>query len=459
MLAIDDQHPVYTVSELTAEARFLLEEQFPLIWVEGEISNLRVPSSGHWYFTLKDDRAQIRCAMFVNRNRFVRQRPGDGDQVMVRGRVSLYEARGDFQLIAEHLEAAGEGALRAAFEALKRKLVGEGLTDTQRKRPLPAYPDHIAIISSVSGAALRDVLAVLKRRWPRLAITLLPVAVQGNAAQGQILAAFETLANWPARLDRPPPDLVLVTRGGGSLEDLWAFNLEPVARAISTCPIPVVTGIGHETDFTIADFVADLRAPTPSAAAELITPNRDEWLENSRQLSRSLAAHVRADLAGGHAKLTRLSHRLIHPGRTLQQRMQRVDDLEQRLASAASRRVERHQSGVHLLLARLTAQHPRETLKTLQSSLQDLHARLRRAVLDTASRGQADLTAVTRTLHAVSPTATLERGYAIITTPPPGAARFGRLVSSVDQVRKGEPLVAHLTDGRLGIDVRSRDED
>jgi exodeoxyribonuclease VII large subunit len=459
MLAIDDQRPVYTVSELTAEARFLLEEQFPLVWVEGEISNLRVPSSGHWYFTLKDDRAQVRCAMFVNRNRSVQKRPSDGDQVMVRGRVSLYEARGDFQLIAEHLEPAGEGALRAAFDALKRKLVSEGLTDAARKRPLPAYPNHIAVISSASGAALRDVLAVFKRRWPPVAITLLPVAVQGNAAQGEILAAFETLAAWPAGFDRPHPELVLVTRGGGSLEDLWAFNLEPVARAIASCPLPVVTGIGHETDFTIADFVADLRAPTPSAAAELTTPSREEWLETSRQLTRSLAAHVRADLAGAQAKLGQLSHRLVHPGRTLQQRMQRIDELEQRLAGAVSRRIERHHGNVQLFEARLTAQHPRERIKALTSKLRDLRTSLDRTVLDATSRRQADLATVTRTLHAVSPTATLERGYAIITTPPSGDARFGRLVASVSDASVGDPLVAHLRDGRLGVDVRRRDED
>ena len=232
MLAREDDRTTYSVSELTASARLLLEERFPMIWVEGELSNLRIPSSGHWYFTLKDDRAQVRCAMFKNRNRFVRFDASDGMQVLVRGRISLYEARGDFQLIADHVEPAGEGALRAAFEALKRSLGAEGLFDPTHKRALPDFPRHVAIISSSTGAALRDIVAVFKRRAPNLQVTLLPSAVQGPAAEAQLLRAFDQLAAWPKQLGHSP-DVILLARGGGSMEDLWSFNLESVARAIA----------------------------------------------------------------------------------------------------------------------------------------------------------------------------------------------------------------------------------
>ena len=261
MLASHPDRPVYSVSELAHEARILIEEQFDLVWVEGEISNFRRPASGHWYFTLKDRSAQLRCAMFAGRNRQVRFAPEDGLQILIRGRVSLYEPRGDFQVIVEHAEPAGEGALRQAFEALKAKLADEGLFADERKRPLPAVPRHLAIVSSASGAALQDVLHVIERRFPALTVTLLPVSVQGNEAEGQIRRAL-------SRVDQVGADVVLITRGGGSLEDLWAFNLESVARAVAACPIPTVVAVGHQTDFVIAEFVADLRAPTPTAAAK-----------------------------------------------------------------------------------------------------------------------------------------------------------------------------------------------
>ena len=295
MLQRDDDKLVFTVSELAGAVRFTLEERFPMVWVEGELSNLRAPGSGHWYFTLKDDRAQLRCAMFANRNRFVRFKPRDGMKVILRGRVSLYEARGDFQLLADHLELSGEGALRAAFDALKRTLSDEGLFAETRKRPLPDFPTHLAVISSRSGAALRDVVSVLRRRCPALRVTLLPVSVQGKDAEVQILEALDRVADWPAEFGAEP-DVVLLTRGGGSLEDLWAFNLESVARAVAASPIPIVSAIGHETDFTICDFVADVRAPTPSAGAELIAPNMRDWLRRAARLTLvaalTLAAHA-----------------------------------------------------------------------------------------------------------------------------------------------------------------------
>ena len=243
---------VLSVTALNRQARLLLEGRFKPVWVRGEISNYRRPGSGHWYFTLKDDNAQVRCAMFVNRNRFSKLQPADGAEVIVRGRVSLYEGRGDYQIIVEQMERAGEGALRAAFEALKERLAAEGLFAAERKKPLPRFPAHLAIISSASGAALRDVLSIVQRRFPCLAVTLLPVAVQGPEAEGQILQALK-------RVPALEPDLVMLTRGGGSLEDLSVFNSEPLARAIANCPVATVAAIGHETDFTIAELVADLR--------------------------------------------------------------------------------------------------------------------------------------------------------------------------------------------------------
>ena len=265
---------IFTVSDLNREARELLEGHFPLVWVEGEISNLARPSSGHIYFSLKDEAAQVRCAMFKMRNRLLNFQPENGQQVLARARISLYEARGDFQLIIEHMEETGDGALRRQFELLKHKLFEEGLFDESHKRELPSLPTRLGVITSPSGAAIRDILSVLKRRFPGIPILIYPVPVQGNEAPPAIIDAIKTAGI------RKDCDLLILARGGGSLEDLWAFNDESVARAIYHCPIPVVTGIGHEIDFTIADFVADFRAPTPSAAAEYISPDQNEWLEN-----------------------------------------------------------------------------------------------------------------------------------------------------------------------------------
>ena len=354
MLQRDDDKLVFTVSELAGSVRFTLEERFPMVWVEGELSNLRAPGSGHWYFTLKDDRAQLRCAMFANRNRFVRFKPRDGMKVILRGRVSLYEARGDFQLLADHLELSGEGALRAAFDALKRTLSDEGLFAETRKRPLPDFPTHLAVISSRSGAALRDVVSVLRRRCPALRVTLLPVSVQGKDAEAQILDALDRVADWPAEFGAEP-DVVLLTRGGGSLEDLWAFNLESVARAVAASPIPIVSAIGHETDITICDFVADVRAPTPSAGAELIAPNMRDWLRRAARLTLSLHSHWRHTLSMRRQGLYQVARRLTHPGRALQQRMQRLDDVgtttDRGNAGAHRPRAQRHYAVANPLAA------------------------------------------------------------------------------------------------------------
>ncbi|MGB7397419.1 MAG: exodeoxyribonuclease VII large subunit, partial [Candidatus Macondimonas sp.] len=293
---------VYSVSRLNREARILLEGGLPLLWVMGEISNFSQPSSGHWYFTLKDAQAQVRCAMFRNRNQGLGLRPQNGMQVQVRVRVSLYEPRGEFQLIAEQMQPAGEGALRLAFEALKARLAAEGLFDASLKRPLPAYPHTIGVITSPTGAALRDILHVLNRRYPLARVVFYPVPVQGVDAAPQIVQALRLAG------ERAECDVLILARGGGSLEDLWAFNEEIVARAVRACPLPVVSGVGHEIDFTIADFVADLRAPTPSAAAESVVPDGSDLLRRFDQYQQRLSTLARHRVERAGTRLNQLEH-------------------------------------------------------------------------------------------------------------------------------------------------------
>jgi len=443
---------IYTVSGLAGAARFTLEERFPLVWVEGEISNLRAPGSGHWYFTLKDDKAQLRCAMFANRNRTLRFKARDGMQVVLRGRVSLYEPRGDFQLLADRLEPAGEGALRVAFEALKQKLAAEGLFAAERKRALPLFPTHVAVVSSRTGAALRDVIAVLRRRCPTLRVTLVDVLVQGKDAESQLLGALARLGAWPAGLG-PAPDIILLARGGGSLEDLASFNLESVARAIASCPIPVVSAIGHETDVTIADFVADLRAPTPSAGAELIAPDMFDWQRRAARLLRSVDAHWRHTAMHRRQALQLLARRLIHPGRTLQQHMQRLDDLERQLSASIAARLARARAAVALLRAQFQQFHPRREISHARELLARLDQSLLRALQTQLDRTASGVVSLSRALHAVSPLATLGRGYAIVTTPAPARARWGTPITSIAHTSVGATVVAHLDDGVLQCSV------
>jgi exodeoxyribonuclease VII large subunit len=460
MHARDIERRIYSVSELAGAARFTLEEHFALVWVEGEVSNLRMPGSGHWYFTLKDANAQLRCAMFANRNRTLRFRPRDGMQVVLRGRASLYEPRGDFQLLADHLEPSGEGALRIAFDALKQQLSAEGLFALDRKRALPRYPKHLVVISSRHGAALRDVIAVLRRRCPLLHVTLLDVAVQGNDAISQLLAAFERVAHWPHDDRRPRPDVVLLTRGGGSLEDLWSFNLDSVARAIAACPLPVVSAIGHETDFTISDFVADLRAPTPSAGAELIAPDMLDWQRRAAALTRALGAHWRQGVRQRRAQLALVRQRLTHPGRVLQRQMQQLDEFERRLIGLARQRLARARHALAIQHAELRACHPGRAIGLFGRRLAEHDRALQRSALHRLERAGHAIAALGRALHAVSPLATLGRGYAIVTAPTPAGSRWGSPITSVAQTRPGAAVDAHLDDGRLLCiieDIQPRD--
>ena len=279
-----EQRDIYTPGRLNREARMLIERGFPALWLEGEISNYSRPSSGHWYFSLKDEQAQLRCAMFRQRNLLTKLVPKDGVHVLVRGRLSLYEPRGEYQFIVDHIEVAGEGALRQKFEVLKAKLAAEGLFDLARKRTLPKCPTRIGVVTSPTGAAVRDVLNVLRRRYPSIPVLIYPVPVQGNEAAPRIAEMLGLVSR------RAECDVLILARGGGSLEDLWPFNEEVVARAIAACKVPIVSGVGHEVDFTIADFVADLRAPTPSAAAELVVPDCSERIRVLEQQARRMRA-------------------------------------------------------------------------------------------------------------------------------------------------------------------------
>ena len=434
---------IYSVGRLNREARLLIDHGLPLLWVEGEISNLSRPASGHWYFSLKDRDAQVRCAMFRGRNALLRFAPRDGQLVLVRAKAGLYEARGEFQLVVEHMEDAGAGALQREFERLRAKLEAEGLFDPRLKRPLPRAPATIGVVTSPTGAALQDILHILRRRFPAARVIVYPAAVQGKEAVPQLLAAVARAG------ERAECDVLIVARGGGSIEDLWAFNDESLARALRAAPMPVVTGIGHETDFTIADFVADLRAPTPSGAAELVVPDGAAWRAQFARLEWRLSQAASRRLRAEGEHLVRLQRRLAlaHPGQRLQQGAQRLDELEQRLAGALRLRLADSGLALQRLVARLDRNSPALTLQRLTARRALLEARLRSVLqrrLDTL--GQR-LAGASRTLHAVSPLATLDRGYALVTR------EDGRLLHDAADAPPGTRIEARLGRGRLRATV------
>ncbi|MWK56759.1 exodeoxyribonuclease VII large subunit [Pseudomonas otitidis] len=431
---------VLTVSQLNQRARHLLEDVFPQVWVEGEISNLARPASGHLYFTLKDSQAQVRCALFRQNALKVRQALRDGLAVKVRGKVSLFEGRGDYQMIADAVEPAGDGALRLAFEALKEKLAGEGLFATERKRPLPAHPQRVGIVTSPTGAVIRDIISVFRRRAPQVSLTLVPTAVQGREATAQIVRAL-------ALADAQGFDALILARGGGSLEDLWCFNEEAVARAVAACKTPIVSAVGHETDVSISDFVADVRAPTPSAAAELLAPDSSGLRQRLEGLERRLLLRMRQLIAHQHLRLDGLTRRLRHPGERLRQQAQRLDDLEMRLQRALDRQVSQRRERLARLETRLAAQHPGRALGLLRQRLDALAARLPRAMRETLSTRRLELQSQVQTLHAFSPLATLGRGYSILLD------ERGQAIRSASQTQPGQRLKARLGEGELEVRV------
>lgn len=391
---------VLSVSSLNRLARGLLEDCFPSVSVEGEISNLALPGSGHWYLTLKDDGAQIRCAMFRNRNGTVRFRPANGMQVVVRGKLSIYEGRGDYQLILDSMQDAGAGALQRAFDELKQQLTREGLFDAGLKQPLPAHVRHVAVVTSPTGAVIRDIISVFQRRFPAMQVTVFPVPVQGQESAPAIIQALQ---NAERRRTELGIDVVLLARGGGSLEDLQSFNDESVARAIHACALPVVSAVGHETDITIADFVADLRAPTPSAAAELLSPDQ---------------AQLRTTLHYQQSKLMRLMQTLIN------QRSQQLDWLRKRL------------------------QHPGRRLQEQSQALLQIDTRLQRAMLRFLEQRRSSLQMLARNLENISPLQTLQRGYSITRTPD------GKVINTSSQVKAGDDIISSLATGQIVSTVK-----
>ena len=433
---------VYSVSRLNLEVRSLIESSFPPIWVEGEISNLARPRSGHIYFSLKDDTCQVRCAMFRMQNRQLEFDPENGTQVLAQVRVSLYPERGEFQLVVQYMEEAGAGALRRAFEALKQRLAAEGLFDEEKKRPLPAVPACIGVITSPTGAALRDILHVIERRFPGVAVIVYPVPVQGSQAAPEITRMLEVAG------DRNECDVLILARGGGSIEDLWAFNDESLARALRACPIPVVTGVGHEIDFTIADFAADRRAPTPSAAAELVTPDVRHLISRLGSSRRRLAGLLRARIEDQRQHLDWLSKRLQLPRRRLQDRAQRIDELQLRLGRWARALAVARRGEIQAITARLEARHPAVLLDLHLRRHAELRRRLVGGTLRRLDDARARLSENARALKVISPLGTLERGYAIVTRSEDGA-----LVRAASSVAAGESVDARLAEGALRLTV------
>ncbi len=442
---------VYTVSELTAGIKGALEGAFPAVWVEGEISNLRVPSSGHAYFTLKDEGAQLSAVLFRSRGRRVRFEPEDGMHVLAFGGLDVYAARGQYQLVVELMEPQGLGALQLAFEQLKRKLEAEGLFDEGRKRKLPVFPRVIGIVTSPTGAALRDMLNIIGRRFGDLHILIAPVRVQGDGAPAEIVQALSNLQE-TAELD-----VIVVGRGGGSIEDLWAFNDETVARAIVACRVPVISAVGHETDFTIADFVADLRAPTPSGAAELVVREKLAVIERLVDLYARLKQAVVADVAAQRERLEFLARRrvLTDPARSLRDLYRRLDELQGRLRLGlrAGQRQVRHR--LALLTQALSAKNPASRIAADTALLGQLRGRLVSAAAHGVKASRARFATSVGRLESLSPLAVLSRGYSVTRLP------SGALVRSAAQARSGDLLEILLHQGALGArvtEVRERDE-
>ena len=482
---------VYAVSRLVREARATLEGGFPLLWVEGEISNLAMPASGHIYFTLKDEAAQVRCAMFKGRNRQLRFIPENGMQVLLRVRVTLYEGRGEFQLVVEHMEEAGSGALQRAYEALKHRLGEAGLFDDAHKKALPKIPTTIGVVSSSDGAAVHDILTVLARRFPDVNVIIYPVAVQGVDSANQIADAIATAEQ------RQECDVLIIGRGGGSLEDLWSFNEEKVAQAIFACELPIISAVGHEVDFTIADFVADMRAATPSAAAELAVPDAQQWLHKLQGQTRRLTLLMTHYLQNEQRHLMHLARRLPQPKTALMQQMQRLDRLEKQLHQAFQQQYKQcqqrldywsvrlkhpqaaieaqHYKLTHLrsrlrhvmvtrrdeqthryqgLVKRLQLQSPLPMLSQQQQRFQQLQARLHLLMKQALATKQAHFKQQIRTLSAVSPLNTLERGYSITTD-----GKTGHVISESSSVVVGQEVNVTLQHGELICRVQETKDD
>ena len=441
---------VLSVHQLNRQVRQLLESSFGLVQVEGEISNFVSAGSGHWYFSLKDDRAQVRCAMFRNRNQQMGKPPENGQLTRVRARISLYEGRGEFQLIVQHLEAAGAGALSVAFEKLKRKLADEGLFDDTHKQALPEFPRHVGVISSADGAAVHDIISVFRRRFPAIRLSVFPVAVQGEESAPAICRALQ----WANRLHaegKVALDALVLARGGGSMEDLWPFNRETVARAIFESALPVVSAVGHATDFTIADFAADLRAPTPSAAAELLSPDSRELEQQFRALENAmLRGQLRRLEAAGHS-LSAAARGLRHPGDRLREQAQRLDGLEIRLGNSTVHGLGQLGNALQLRQANLVRLSPLRQIAEVREALNGRQRRGNNAMAQVLRDSRKRLEKAVALLESLGPRSILDRGYAIVTN------QQGQLIRAADAVQTGETIHTRLGRGSLRSTVVERE--
>jgi len=436
---MNTERSVYSVSELNNAVARLLEQEFAWVWVEGEISNLATPASGHIYFTLKDAGAQVRCAMFRGRNRDLKFKPENGSQVVVRGKVSLYEVRGDYQLIVDRMEAAGAGALQRKFEELKQKLAAEGLFSEAGKLDIPEIPACIGVITSRTGAAIRDVLSVIARRFPSVPVKLYPVPVQGEESAPAICHALE-LAQQHAVCD-----VLLLVRGGGSLEDLWSFNEESVARAIYNCTIPVVSGVGHEIDITIADFVADHRAATPTAAAEAVTPDQQAWMQTLDWYNARLEQLVTERLSRQSERLSWIRTRLTqqHPLTILQRLRQQVNDIDRRMRITLGYKMRSASDRMQHAQTRLLSQSPAVAIRNYRNRIERLLQQAQYRIKSVVEQRNSRLSTLASTLNAVSPLQTLSRGYSITSN------MEGQTITKTDAVSPNELIKTRLHIGQL----------
>ena len=445
---LDNTQEIISVSEINRRAKSILEENFPFVWIQGEVSNFFSAASGHWYFSLKDESSEIRCAMFANKSHRITFEPKDGDHLVLNGTLSIFEGRGQYQIIVEHIELAGEGALLKAFEELKKKLLKEGLFDDSLKKKLPSYPRSIAVVTSPDGAVIQDIINVLSRRSPFFNLTVVPTLVQGEKAAPLICEALNKASN----LENI--DLIILARGGGSIEDLWAFNNEEVARAIVNCPVPLVSAVGHETDFTISDFVADIRAPTPSIAAEIISQSYSELKETLEAYQSYLLKSVKSQFDLQRTHITHLIKRIRHPGDKLREIGQRVDYLETALIQEMNQKVSFKKNQLNLTQLSLQQNSPQNKVKEAKVYLQNSSKDLLKAFQLKIERKRKLLGELVATIEAVSPLSVLARGYSIISTQPEG-----KILSSSNQVKIGQTISAVLNKGRIKAEVKSKDQD
>ena len=444
---LDNTQEIISVSEINKRAKTILEENFPFVWIQGEVSNFFSAASGHWYFSLKDEFSEIRCAMFSNKNSQITFEPKDGDHLILNGTLSIFEGRGQYQIIVEHIELAGEGALLKAFEELKKKLLSEGLFDDSTKKELPSYPKNIVVVTSPDGAVIQDIINVLKRKSPFFNLIIMPTLVQGEKAAPLICEALSKVSNLKNI------DLIILARGGGSIEDLWAFNNEEVARTIANCSIPLVSAIGHETDFTISDFVADVRAPTPSIAAEIIGQPYSELRDTLDNYQNYILRSIESLFDSQFKIISNLAKRIRHPGDKLRELNQKVDYLETAIIQNINQEMSYKKNNLNLTKLSLQQSSPKNKIKETKANLQNVSKDLFKILKISIERKNRLLGELVATIQAVSPLSVLARGYSILSIEPDGKILF-----SSNQVKVGQTIFAVLNEGNIRAEVKSKDK-